>query len=112
MHHKLGQFNEAKENYTKLLLEQGFSSHTENSIQPEQITTVYNLARLYEDMHDFANAEALYHALSKQHPAYIDGEKSIFSFLLPSLFLFSLSLFLLKNNKILITIYIKKKHNK
>jgi hypothetical protein len=37
------------------------------------VTTVYNLARLFEDTHEDAPADAIYRQLIKEHPTYVDG---------------------------------------
>ena len=45
---------------------------TETQFKAQDITTLYNLALLYEAKHRYDKATALYKAILKEHPNYID----------------------------------------
>ena len=50
------------------------SEHDENYYSAISVTTTYNLARLYEAMHEDDKAEKLYKGILKEHPNYVDCE--------------------------------------
>ncbi|KAL6076361.1 protein required for normal CLN1 and CLN2 G1 cyclin expression, variant 3 [Balamuthia mandrillaris] len=69
LHHYLGNFSSAEAAYRRALSATGAS---EESFKAKDVTTLYNLARLYESQHKFSAAERLYKELLKEHPNYVD----------------------------------------
>jgi RNA polymerase-associated protein CTR9 len=67
--HELGDPNGAEEAFRRAL---GPVFGTPDQYLPQYVTITYNLARLYEDLHQFKKAEALYKGILKEHPAYLD----------------------------------------
>jgi tetratricopeptide (TPR) repeat protein len=45
---------------------------TETDFKAQNVTTLYNLALLYEAKHEYNKATALYKAILKEHPNYVD----------------------------------------
>ncbi len=69
---KLESFADAEKAYMHAL---GLGERSDNAkidFHTANVTTVYNLARLFEDTHEDASADALYRQLSKEHPTYVD----------------------------------------
>lgn len=59
--------------------------HDEHYYNAISVTTSYNLARLYEAMCEFHEAEKLYKDILREHPNYVDCETDIFDIFLMSI---------------------------
>lgn len=60
---------EAEEAYTKAIT---LSGHSMEEFATQNITTIYNIARLREDTCRFGEAEELYKKILRKHPTYTD----------------------------------------
>ncbi len=70
LHHLAGDFASAEKCYQSAIHISG-SAVTE--YKANNITTTYNMARLLESTHKFAEASEIYKGILKEHPNYIDG---------------------------------------
>ncbi len=80
----LGKFELAEKNYLASI------SATENSLNDfnaDNVTTIFNMGRLYEDQCMFNKAIEIYTKISEKFPKYEDGKK-IFSFFIKNFFFF------------------------
>jgi len=66
---KLGDLKGAEAAFRKVL---ELTGATETQFKAQNITTLYNLALLYEAQHHYDKATNLYKAILKEHPNYID----------------------------------------
>jgi len=64
-----GLFAEAEATYLQIISESGFEL---NDFKAVNITTTYNLSRLYESMGQVTKAKEIYKGILKEHPNYID----------------------------------------
>lgn len=64
-----GQLKEAEECYTKAIEVSGYGL---KEFALKNITITYNIARIKEDLHNFAEAEELYKGILQEHPNYVD----------------------------------------
>lgn len=56
--------------------------HDEHYYNAISVTTSYNLARLYEAMCEFHEAEKLYKNILREHPNYVDCKNDMFYILI------------------------------
>ncbi|KAF2076983.1 hypothetical protein CYY_001692 [Polysphondylium violaceum] len=64
-----GLYPEAEATYLQIISESGFEL---NDYKAVNVTTTYNLARLYESMGQVVKAKEIYKGILKEHPNYID----------------------------------------
>ncbi|EGG16854.1 RNA polymerase II complex component [Cavenderia fasciculata] len=69
LNHRKGSFSNAEKLYLKVIEASG---HKLEDFKAVNITTTYNLARLYESMNKFDQARQLYKGIIKEHPNYMD----------------------------------------
>ncbi|GAM24860.1 hypothetical protein SAMD00019534_080350 [Acytostelium subglobosum LB1] len=67
--HKVGQYEEAERIYMQVIEDSGATIEDYKAIN---ITTTYNLARLYESMNNFTRARELHIGILTEHPTYLD----------------------------------------
>jgi len=67
--HEMGDYSGAEEAFQQAL---GTAFGTPEQYQPRYVTVTYNLARLYEDRHQYKKAETLYKNILKEYPSYLD----------------------------------------
>uniref|UniRef100_A0AAX7TEA1 RNA polymerase-associated protein CTR9 homolog n=1 Tax=Astatotilapia calliptera TaxID=8154 RepID=A0AAX7TEA1_ASTCA len=73
LHFRLGNLGEAKKYFlASLERAKAEGEHDEHYYNAISVTTSYNLARLYEAMCEFHEAEKLYKNILREHPNYVD----------------------------------------
>ncbi|XP_053108229.1 RNA polymerase-associated protein CTR9 homolog [Hemicordylus capensis] len=73
LHFRLGNLGEAKKYFLASLdRAKAEAEHDEHYYNAISVTTSYNLARLYEAMCEFHEAEKLYKNILREHPNYVD----------------------------------------
>uniref|UniRef100_A0A8C9WF12 RNA polymerase-associated protein CTR9 homolog n=1 Tax=Scleropages formosus TaxID=113540 RepID=A0A8C9WF12_SCLFO len=73
LHFRLGNLGEAKKYFlASLERAKAEGEHDEHYYNAISVTTSYNLARLYEAMCEFHQAEKLYKNILREHPNYVD----------------------------------------
>ncbi|XP_037103454.1 RNA polymerase-associated protein CTR9 homolog isoform X2 [Syngnathus acus] len=73
LHFRLGNLEEAKKYFlASLERAKAEGEHDEHYYNAISVTTSYNLARLYEAMCEFHEAEKLYKNILREHPNYVD----------------------------------------
>ncbi|CAL8351896.1 unnamed protein product [Merluccius merluccius] len=73
LHFRLGNLGEAKKYFlASLERAKAEGEHDENYYNAISVTTSYNLARLYEALCEFHEAEKLYKNILREHPNYVD----------------------------------------
>uniref|UniRef100_A0A668A6D5 CTR9 homolog, Paf1/RNA polymerase II complex component n=1 Tax=Myripristis murdjan TaxID=586833 RepID=A0A668A6D5_9TELE len=73
LHFRLGNLGEAKKYFLASLdRAKAEGEHDEHYYNAISVTTSYNLARLYEAMCEFHEAEKLYKNILREHPNYVD----------------------------------------
>ncbi|XP_054627318.1 RNA polymerase-associated protein CTR9 homolog [Dunckerocampus dactyliophorus] len=73
LHFRLGNLEEAKKYFLASLdRAKAEGEHDEHYYNAISVTTSYNLARLYEAMCEFHEAEKLYKNILREHPNYVD----------------------------------------
>lgn len=73
LHFRLGNLGEAKKYFLASLdRAKAEGEHDEHYYNAISVTTSYNLARLYEAMNEFHEAEKLYKNVLREHPNYVD----------------------------------------
>ncbi|KAK1161701.1 hypothetical protein AOXY_G19323 [Acipenser oxyrinchus oxyrinchus] len=73
LHFRLGNLGEAKKYFlASLERAKAEGEHDEHYYNAISVTTSYNLARLYEAMNEFHEAEKLYKNVLREHPNYVD----------------------------------------
>ncbi|XP_072320827.1 RNA polymerase-associated protein CTR9 homolog [Eucyclogobius newberryi] len=73
LHFRLGNLGEAKKYFlASLERAKAEGEHDEHYYNAISVTTSYNLARLYEAMCEFHEAEKLYKDILREHPNYVD----------------------------------------
>uniref|UniRef100_H3BG48 RNA polymerase-associated protein CTR9 homolog n=1 Tax=Latimeria chalumnae TaxID=7897 RepID=H3BG48_LATCH len=73
LHFRLGNLGEAKKYFLASLdRAKAEAEHDEHYYNAISVTTSYNLARLYEAMCEFHEAEKLYKNVLREHPNYVD----------------------------------------
>ncbi|XP_059394176.1 RNA polymerase-associated protein CTR9 homolog [Carassius carassius] len=73
LHFRLGNLGEAKKYFlASLERAKAEGEHDEHYYNAISVTTSYNLARLYEAMCEFHEAEKLYKNVLREHPNYVD----------------------------------------
>ncbi|XP_051779208.1 RNA polymerase-associated protein CTR9 homolog [Erpetoichthys calabaricus] len=73
LHFRLGNLGEAKKYFlASLERAKAEGEHDEHYYNAISVTTSYNLARLYEAMYEFHEAEKLYKNILREHPNYVD----------------------------------------
>ncbi|XP_062327359.1 RNA polymerase-associated protein CTR9 homolog [Osmerus eperlanus] len=73
LHFRLGNLGEAKKYFlASLERAKAEGEHDEHYYNAISVTTSYNLARLYEAMCEFQEAEKLYKNILREHPNYVD----------------------------------------
>ncbi|XP_074121882.1 RNA polymerase-associated protein CTR9 homolog [Sminthopsis crassicaudata] len=73
LHLRLGNLGEAKKSFLASLdRAKAEAEHEEYYCNAISVTTSYNLARLYEAMCEFHEAEKLYKDILREHPNYVD----------------------------------------
>ncbi|TNN86594.1 RNA polymerase-associated protein CTR9 [Liparis tanakae] len=73
LHFRLGNLGEAKKYFlASLERAKAEGEHDERYYNAISVTTSYNLARLYEAMCEFHEAEKLYKNILREHPNYVD----------------------------------------
>ncbi|XP_033972543.1 RNA polymerase-associated protein CTR9 homolog [Trematomus bernacchii] len=73
LHFRLGNLGEAKKYFlASLERAKAEGEHDEHYYNAISVTTSYNLARLYEAMNEFHEAEKLYKNILREHPNYVD----------------------------------------
>ncbi|XP_061466397.1 RNA polymerase-associated protein CTR9 homolog [Rhineura floridana] len=73
LHFRLGNLGEAKKYFLASLdRAKAEAEHDEHYYNAISVTTSYNLARLYEAMCEFHEADKLYKNILKEHPNYVD----------------------------------------
>uniref|UniRef100_A0A8C3EER7 RNA polymerase-associated protein CTR9 homolog n=1 Tax=Corvus moneduloides TaxID=1196302 RepID=A0A8C3EER7_CORMO len=76
LHFRLGNLGEAKKYFLASLdRAKAEAEHDEHYYNAISVTTSYNLARLYEAMCEFHEAEKLYKNILREHPNYVDCKK-------------------------------------
>uniref|UniRef100_A0A3B4DZ67 Tetratricopeptide repeat protein 21A/21B fourth ARM domain-containing protein n=1 Tax=Pygocentrus nattereri TaxID=42514 RepID=A0A3B4DZ67_PYGNA len=76
LHFRLGNLGEAKKYFlASLERAKAEGEHDEHYYNAISVTTSYNLARLYEAMCEFHEAEKLYKNILREHPNYVDCKK-------------------------------------
>ncbi|XP_076012188.1 RNA polymerase-associated protein CTR9 homolog isoform X2 [Genypterus blacodes] len=73
LHFRLGNLGEAKKYFlASLERAKAEGEHDEHYYNAISVTTSYNLARLYEALNEFHEAEKLYKNILREHPNYVD----------------------------------------
>ncbi|KAM6359109.1 LOW QUALITY PROTEIN: RNA polymerase-associated protein CTR9 homolog [Alca torda] len=73
LHFRLGSLGEARKYFLASLdRAKAEAEHDEHYYNAISVTTSYNLARLYEAMCEFHEAEKLYKNILREHPKYVD----------------------------------------
>ncbi|KAK7475279.1 hypothetical protein BaRGS_00033510 [Batillaria attramentaria] len=73
LHFRLGNFQEARKYYeASLERSKTDAQHDETYYSAISVTTTYNLARLYEALHEYDKAAKFYRNILRDHPNYVD----------------------------------------
>nr|KAI8760020.1 putative RNA polymerase-associated protein CTR9 [Biomphalaria glabrata] len=73
LHFRLGNFEDARKYYeASLERSKTDAQHDETYYSAISVTTTYNLARLYEALHEYDKADKFYRNILRDHPNYVD----------------------------------------
>ncbi|KAK3762672.1 hypothetical protein RRG08_059019 [Elysia crispata] len=73
LHFRLGNYGDARKYYeASLERSKTDAAHDETYYSAISVTTTYNLARLYEALHEFDKADKFYRNILRDHPNYVD----------------------------------------
>ncbi|CAG5134684.1 unnamed protein product [Candidula unifasciata] len=73
LHFRLGNYTDARKYYeASLERSKSDAQHDETYYSAISVTTTYNLARLYEALHEYDKADKFYRNILRDHPNYVD----------------------------------------
>ncbi|BFZ05310.1 hypothetical protein BsWGS_08349 [Bradybaena similaris] len=73
LHFRLGNYSDARKYYeASLERSKSDAQHDETYYSAISVTTTYNLARLYEALHEYDKADKFYRNILRDHPNYVD----------------------------------------
>lgn len=73
LHFRLGNYEDSRKYYEASLdRSKKDSAHDETYYSAISVTTTYNLARLYEALHEYDKADKFYRNILRDHPNYVD----------------------------------------